>query len=181
MFGWLVWLIIWASTWYVFIKIQKFVVLIMLTPVLAIISEKTEEILTGKKYPFDFNQFVKDVLRGVMIGIGNLLIELSLIVVLFIISWVFPIITPFATVLGMFITWYFFGFALMDFTNERHKRSISDSYQLVWKHKGGAVGNGFLFELFLMIPVVGMVLGPILASGAATITFLHLEELKYEA
>ncbi|MEM9023886.1 MAG: EI24 domain-containing protein, partial [Bacteroidota bacterium] len=50
------------------------IVLIMMSPVLAHLSEKTEKILTGTDYPFSVDQLVRDIFRGVLIALRNALI-----------------------------------------------------------------------------------------------------------
>ena len=59
--GWLIQISLFVLTWYVYLKVQKYVLFIVLSPVLAYLSEKTEQKFTGKSYPFKLNQFVKDI------------------------------------------------------------------------------------------------------------------------
>ena len=177
-FDWLISILIFFLTFYLFIKIQKYVVLILLAPILAFVSEKTETVLTKNRYDFDFTQFLKDVVRGITIACINLLIELSFTGVFIIITWIFPLVAPFTTILLLLIGWYFLGYSLLDYTNERHRKSVKDSYQTIWKMKGIAIGNGLVFELMLLIPFVGLVFGPILGAAGATITYLQKHELN---
>jgi len=42
-------------------RLNKVVLLIVLSPILALLSAKTERILEGNQYPFRFDQFIKDI------------------------------------------------------------------------------------------------------------------------
>ena len=57
---------------------NKYIVLILLSPLLAYASERTEEILTGKNYPFSWAQLLKDAFRGALIALRNGVLELSI-------------------------------------------------------------------------------------------------------
>ena len=64
---------------FLFIDATKYLVMMFLSPLLAILSEKTEEILTGNKYKFNFKQLIIDVKRGIGIAIRMLLAEFGLV------------------------------------------------------------------------------------------------------
>ena len=175
-FEWFIRILIWFTSFYLFVKFQKYVVLILLTPVLAYISEKTEQAINGHEYPFRWGQFFKDVLRGVLLATWNLTLEIGILVFLWVITLIFPplgVVTPW---IGLVAGWYFFGYSLLDFTNERHRKKIKESNKTVWKMKGTAISLGMVFELSLIIPIIGIVFIPVLGVAAATIAFLEKNE-----
>ena len=55
----------------------------------------------------------------------------------------------------------------MDYTLERHY-NYKDSITFVKQHKGIAIGNGIVFMLLLMIPVIGIILVLPLSVVSAT-------------
>ena len=58
----------------------------------------------------------------------------------------------------------------MDYTLERHF-AYKDSVHFVRKYRGIAMGNGIVFMLFLLIPIVGVVLVlPLSVTAASTET-----------
>ena len=66
----------------------------------------------------------------------------------------------------------------MDYTLERHFK-YSESIQFVSKNKGLAVGNGMVFMLMLLIPVIGIILVlPLSVTAASTETLKVLESTK---
>lgn len=156
---------------YVAHKIMKYVVLILMSPIMALLSEKTEEILTGNEYPFEMAQFLKDIWRGVMIAMRNFFIEMAIIIGVLgfslVCSWVFPplaiLLGPASTIFLFFIGAYFYGFSTMDYTNERRRLSVRQSVAFIKKNKGIAIGNGSVFAVFLLIPILGTYIGPIFA------------------
>lgn len=156
---------------YVAHKLMKYAVLILMSPIMALLSEKTEEILTGNEYPFDFGQFMKDIWRGVLIAIRNLFMEVLIIIGVMgttaVFSWIFPplmiIVGPLSTLFLFFIGAYFYGFSTMDYTNERRRLNVKQSVQFIRHHKGIATGNGTVFSLLLIVPILGTYIGPIFA------------------
>ncbi len=137
--------------WWITGTLIKYFSLILLSPVLALLSEAVEEKITGKLYPFKLNQFLKDILRGVIFVFRNMLIEFSLIFVGWIICLVIPIAWIIVTPALFFIGWYFMGLSMMDYSCERHKMSINESLRFLRKHKGILCGIGLCYSFFLSI------------------------------
>lgn len=159
----------------VFSAYLKYIVLIVCSPVLALLSERVDEIITGRKYPFNFAQFLKDMFRGILVTLRNMLFETLIILACFVIAWL-PVIgwltIPFIWIIG----WYFLGFNMMDYTYERRRISISAGASFTRKHKGIAIGNGMIFSFLLAIPFIGITLGPILSVVAGTLATLERME-----
>jgi CysZ protein len=64
----------------------------------------------------------------------------------------------------------------MDYSTERHKLSPQQSIEFISTKKGLAIGNGMVFYLMHLIPVVGWVLAPAYAVIAATLSLYHVNE-----
>ncbi len=155
----------------IFAYIGGYVVIILMSPVFAILSEKVETILTGNEYPFEFNQFINDIWRGIKLATRNFFIELLFTVVLLILSFV-PIVGLFTSLTLFIISSYFYGFSFIDFSLERKKLNMNESIAFVKTNKGLAIGNGTIFSLVLLIPFVGVLVSgfvSIIALVAATI------------
>ena len=58
---------------------------------------------------------------------------------------------------------------MIDYFNELQKLSAKESRQMIWAHKGLALGNGAMFNLLLLVPVVGVMTAPLLALTASHI------------
>lgn len=168
----LVGLSIWILTTYIFWTMSKYLVLIALSPVLALLSEKTESILTGKTIPFSITQFLSDILRGSMIAVRNLVIEMLLLLALTVLGLFFPLLAPVIIVLLFLISAYFYGYSMIDYTNERHRLTVGEGNKLIVQNRMLAISNGALFDLLMRIPVLGITVAPILGCVGATLA-LH--------
>ncbi|MBR8536328.1 EI24 domain-containing protein [Carboxylicivirga sediminis] len=178
----LIWIVLRLLFFIIYAYIGGYVILILLSPVFAYLSEKTEEVITGNKLPFDFIQFAKDILRGVLLAIRNLTVELLFTVLLFILSFI-PLVGYFTPVALFLVSAYFYGFSFLDYTFERRRLQIDVSVRLMRKNKGLAIGNGFVFSLVLLIPYIGvMVAGfvAIISVVAATLAAAEVVDKELE-
>ncbi len=157
-----------------------YIVVIVMSPFMAYVSEKTEHILNGSDYPFDCIQIIKDAFRGILLAIRNIFMEMFLGFLIFLIAF-FPIVGPLIAIIGMpfilfIISAYYYGFSFIDYTNERRKLTVGQSVNFVKKNKGMAIGHGLIFALLMYIPIVGSFLSSIFAiisTVAATIEMVE--------
>ena len=56
----------------IFTKFTLYIVVIILSPILALLSERIEKIITGNKYKFSFKQLINDIRRGIQIALRNI-------------------------------------------------------------------------------------------------------------
>lgn len=162
---------------FVFSTLSKYILLIIMSPIMALLSERTEEIITGKVYPFHFGQFIKDIGRGVVIALRNMCIEFSFIFLGFFIMWI-PVIGWAYALFLIIVSYYFYGFSMIDYVSERRKMGISKSTSYVRKHKGLAIGNGFIFSLIFAIPFIGAIIAAVIAPVAACIAVMDIDSRK---
>jgi CysZ protein len=158
-----------------YFSLFKYVFLIIGSPVFAYLSEKTESIIEGKDFPFDLKQLLKDMLRGIKLALRNTLWQTVYMVSLLILSF-FPLVGWITPLITLFIECYYYGFSMLDYSCERHKLSPTESISYIGNHKGLAIGNGMVFYLMHLLPVVGWVLAPSYAVVAATISLYHQKE-----
>lgn len=169
--------IIKAFLFAILIKYIRYIVLLLCSPMMSLLSERVDEILTGKKYPFVFSLFIKDVFRGMGVTIRNMLFEMLFIIGCMFIAWI-PVIGWFTVPFLWIVGWYFLGFNMMDYTYERKRLRISEGARFTRKHKGIAIGNGMVFSLLLMIPYIGLIIAPVLSSVAGTLATMEMMEEK---
>lgn len=133
----------------------KYLVVILLSPLLAHLSEKTERILTGNKYPFSFQQFFHDVRRGIRIAVRNLMWQYFFFLIIFLVSaigWKEPEKAP-VFYLIYAIAFYYYGFSFIDYVNERQKLNMDESVQFVRQNRGLAVAIGMIYSILILMPV----------------------------
>ena len=164
-----------------FVYLGGYIIVIILSPLFSIISEKTEHVLTNDafEYPFELKQFMKDVFRGIGIAIRNLALETAVMILVFLVGLLLSFISWIGVIFMFFITSYFFGFSYMDYSNERYKRSLKESVKFMRKYKWVAVVNGSLFALVLFIPYIGVALSAfvaVLSVIAATASMIEIKK-----
>jgi CysZ protein len=158
-----------------YFSLFKYLFLIVGSPLFAYLSEKTESIIENKDYPFNFKQLLIDVVRGVKLALRNTLWQTVYTVSLLIVSF-FPVVGWITPVITVFIECYYYGFSMLDYSCERHKLSPSESITYIGNHKGLAIGNGMVFYMMHLVPVLGWVLAPSYAVVAATISLYHQKD-----
>jgi CysZ protein len=168
--------IAWICGLYVFWKISKYVTLIIMSPVMSVLSSRTEEIITGKSLPFDFGQLMKDIVRGSALSLRNLFLELSITMAIMfanvIVALVFApldfIVTPVSLIASFLVGAYFSGFSNLDYPLENRRYSFQGSIRFMRANKGLAVGNGLIYSLLVKVPILGVTLATVTTTVAAT-------------
>jgi len=165
----LVWIALKVITLLILFTVNKYLVLMLLSPLLAYASERAEEIVTGRSFPFTWPQLFHDAIRGSLLALRNGAVELFAVVLIGIIGLVLPILLPVNALLLFFISAYFYGFSMVDYVLERRKLRVSDSVQVVHDHLGPVIGNGMAFSLLMKIPLLGTMLAPLLGAVGAVL------------
>ncbi|NOZ34364.1 MAG: hypothetical protein GXO80_03580 [Chlorobi bacterium] len=163
-----------------FTYLGGYLIVIILSPLFSVISEKTEKILThgNSDYPFEIKQFFRDVFRGIGIAIRNVLFETGIMILIFTAGFILSFISWIGVIFMFLITSYFYGFSYMDYSNERYKRNIKESVSFMRKYKWVAVVNGSLFALVLFIPYIGVALSAFVAVISVIAGTASMVEIK---
>lgn len=135
-----------------FTKFALYIVVIILAPVLTLLSEKIEEIITGNRYPFRFMQLVHDVQRGAKIALRNIMWEYFFIVLVLGLASFFDGTVKAVLIFSipMIFGFYFYGFSFIDYINERRRLNIQQSIYFVSKHRGLAFSIGSIYSVFFL-------------------------------
>lgn len=161
-----------------FIFIGGTIVNILMSPIYTFLSEKTETILTGKEFPFDFKQTLKDVWRAIIIALRNTAKQLSLTVLCLLLNFI-PVVGSVASIILIFIiNAYYFGYGFMDYTYERWRLSPKDSRKETHKLKFITFATGAVYSLPLYLfcgAFIAAFIGGV-STVAATISQISLKE-----
>lgn len=152
----------------IYLFIYKNLLLILMSPILSLLIDKVDEINTGQKIPFSFSQIFKDLSRGLRITLRNMSFELLFIGLFFLLGFI-PLIGFIFPILLLAIQWYFVGFGMLDFTNERRRLNYKERIKYCRNNKWLAVSNGMIFTLILLVPLIGILIAPTYAAVAANI------------
>jgi CysZ protein len=177
---WFFYLIIKVVSWIILHFVSGGIMLIILSPLLAYLSERTEQILKGNKYPFNLNLFMEDVIRGVIIATRNTILQLIFMLLLLLFSLI-PVIGWVSPFFMFIIGAYYYGFSFIDYTCERRRLTIKESILFMRSNKGLAISNGTVFSAAIMIPWIGGLLAgfaAITSVVAATISVYETEDKK---
>ena len=180
--SWIAFIITWLLSYgaklfflYLVWQFYQLLSLIFLAPLFSYLSEKIQEVITGREAVFSLNQFIKDVIRGIRIAIRNIFFQCLWIALFYIICFMIPILTPFLPLALFLVGAYYYGFAMIDYRSEFYHLSPKESRLFVQNHRWYALGNGIVFQTLLFIPIIGTLFAPPLALVAAA---LGLEKLR---
>lgn len=146
--------------------LYKHIVMALVAPFMSPISEKIEKHFLGEAHEHRVTTFSEQLSRGIKISVRNLRRELGFTVLILMIGFI-PIIGLLSPIFLFLVQAYYAGFGNMDFTLERHYK-YKESVQFVRESRGVAVGNGILFMLLSLIPVIGFIIVLPLSVTAAT-------------
>ncbi|MBT3208705.1 MAG: hypothetical protein HN704_02115 [Bacteroidetes bacterium] len=146
----------------------KYLILIIMSPVMALLSEKTEQIISGKTYPFNLERFLKDIARGIKIATRNIIVEILIVSLLWIYTFI-PLIGFLGPIFIFIIQSYFYGFSMIDYYNERKRLTVRQSIKFIRSHKAFAFANGVIFYLLFLIPFFGWLIAPTIGVVSATL------------
>ena len=155
--------------------LYKHIIMALSAPFMSPVSEKIEKHFYGDVSHLHRKTSNTDqLIRGIRINIRNLSKELIITVPILILKFI-PVVNIFSTILLFIVQAYYAGFGNMDYTLERHLK-YKESIQFVSKNKGYAIGNGIVFMLFLLIPIVGIIIVlplSVTAASKKTVQLLH--------
>ncbi len=135
----------------VFIFIGGTIVNVLMSPIYTMLSEKTETILTGKEFPFDAKQTVKDIWRALRIAIRNTAKQLLLTALCLLLNLI-PVVGSVISICLIFIiNAYYFGSGFMDYSFERWRYSVRESSKGTSELKYMAITNGAVYSLPLYL------------------------------
>ncbi len=146
--------------------LYKHTVMALSAPFMGPVSEKIEAYLLTAWVEPGKSSFMAQLWRGIRINTRNLLMELFFSIPIFILGFI-PIVGFLSAPLLFLLQSYYAGFGNMDYTLERHY-SYNESVRFVSGNRGLAIGNGSIFMLMLLIPVIGIILVLPLSVTAAT-------------
>ncbi len=168
-------LLVWLILMLFYFSLFKYFFLIVGSPLFAYLSEKTEAIIEGTDIPFSLSLLLKDMLRGIRLAIRNSLWQTVYVLSILLLS-IIPLVGWLTPILALLVECYYYGFSMLDYSMERHRKSPAESIFFIGNHKGLAIGNGLVFYLMHLLPFVGWVLAPAYAVVAATLSMYPLKK-----
>ena len=84
-------------------------------------------------------------------------------------TWIAPLV-------ALFVECYYLGFSMLDYSSERNKMSAQQSIIFISRHKGLAIGNGMVFYMMHLVPLIGWLFAPSYAVIAATLSLFNAKK-----
>lgn len=170
------------------LKLTKFIVLIALSPLFAVLAEwVARRIHRGRETVGSVRGWWWSLWRGLrsalllvglelvvgaMMGVLFLLLPLVIPVVGLVTWWLFPLLSSAVSI-------WFYGAALLDYAWEQEGFNARQSLRKSWRQFGGAMALGVPFFLAMSVPFMGWLTGPLL-GGLVGIVASLLAILKCE-
>lgn len=152
-------------------EFYKFFILVLLSPVNCLLSEKFDTHLTGTEYKFSLLRFINDFLRMLLIVFTALFLEFIFLAIWFILDFILP---SFIGETGFFlISAFFLGFSFYDYSLERYGVTVVESWGFGFKKFASILITGILFSLCLELPIVGIIIAPVLATMISTSVYVQ--------
>ncbi|MDA0913238.1 MAG: EI24 domain-containing protein [Bacteroidetes bacterium] len=173
---WSVWLIlIWLQ-----IKLFKFVVLFVLSPLMSAVATKTYGKL-NPSHETGNQSLLKQVFRGMGAAILFTSLEWFFVAILFLLSFLIstfipvllPILVVFPIISGGISAW-FYGAVLTDYSCELKGLSPTQSLRLSWKNFGRVLGLGLPFYILMSVPILSWFFGPVIGVVTCVVASMKL-------
>lgn len=153
----------------------KYVVLILLEVVIFHFSRRTLEILTNEDVDNSFKTFLRAQIRMIGVSIYSFIMESILAVIIGLALSIigFGLFKPLGIIL---IQCYFLGFAIVDNYNEIYNMTLKQSVRYAKQYAGVTLSTGIIAYFLMLLPIIGIVLGPLVGAIGATISMHQLTE-----
>ena len=154
-------------TFFIYLKLYRYLTLILLSPVFVNISNIFHRLASGEEHKMNIWSYCFCSFRGIKIALRNfgleILATLLLTLLAVIIFWIFPLVP----ILIFIAESYFFSMVLMDYGFEMGGLSMKESIKKTRSMPGIPIANGLIFNFILLIPIIGVIAGPVIAFIAA--------------
>jgi len=169
---------VWGLTFFLYLKLLRYFILILLSPIFVNISNVLYKSVMGEEHKMNIWLYCFCSFRGIKFAIRNFILEilvtLALLLISIIILWILPLIPFFILIVES----YFFAMVLMDYRFEMDGLKTNDTISKSRNLPGIPIGIGLIFNLILLVPLLGVVFGPVLAFLAAQESINSLDRPK---
>jgi len=134
------------------------------------ISQKVEEIVTGK--PFENNlSFWQDAKLSIIAELQKLGFYFPIIFILFLINFIPGIGSVISTVIGFIFSAYYNALDFLDYPMTRRQMKFKTKLKIVSSGKWLTYGFGSMAFLMMFLPIINVFMKPILVVGGTSLYF----------
>lgn len=161
-------------------QFYKFLLLVCLSPVMCLLSERFDNHLTGHHFNGGFIRIINDILRAFIVVVLALIMHYFFIACWALFSWIISFFIPFMDYLDpiayFIITSFFIGFSFYDYSMERYQKGVMASFGFGFKHKSYIFLTGALFTSIYYLPFLGIIVAPIVVTMVATAVYIKVAQ-----
>ncbi len=152
--------------------LYEFTVITLFSPIMALLSERCDNILTGRDYEFTLERFIKELLRTIGILTTGFIFSSIVMGLWFLVAWIgnLSVISPYILFV---LKAFFIGFNFVDYSFERNKIPIGKSWRFGISKPLTMIAIGALFSSIFLIPIIGAMLAPFMSSIVATAYYVR--------
>jgi len=125
---------------------------------LSFFSEYVEKQYTGTEYKFNYKVFFKNILRGITVSLMFTFLQISISIIILILSFT-PIIGAFISIFSFvilfFVSSFFYGAMLFDYSIERMNLNSNNSLKYIWNNKIACTTIGVFYSISVFMPFCG--------------------------
>jgi CysZ protein len=168
---------LWFTLLMFYFALFKFIFLVLFSPFFSYLHLRIAAIQQNQPFIFDLGTYSKLVFRAIRLTLTNMLWQTVYLIPIIIVCSL-PIIGWFTPIFTILMECYFFGYAMLDYGLATENKSRLAAATYVSNHKGLPIGNGIVFYILHLIPVIGWMTAPFYALIAA---HLNTQEIKDNA
>jgi CysZ protein len=157
---------LWFTLLMFYFAIFKSIFLILFSPLFSYLHLKVDAIKSGEKFIFHKATYTKLIVRAIRISLRNLLWQTVYLIPIVLFCSI-PLIGWFTPVFIILLECYYYGYAMIDYGLATEKMSKDAAAQFVGNQKGLAIGNGLLFYMMHIVPLIGWMSAPFYSLIAA--------------
>lgn len=156
---------------------MRYLMMILLEIVIFHMCRRTISILTGQDSDASMKAFIAAQIRMIKVVIFCYIMEMIFGIGIKIFFGVFGFIDFLKPVFLFLISLFFLGYAIMDNYLEQFNFTIKESMKFSQQFIGIALGVGLIIQVLFLLPVVGTILGPMLAAVTVSIALYELTDI----
>lgn len=166
-------------TLFLFLKLYRYLILVFLSPLFVRVSSLLHREIDGSEEKLSIWSFCFCSFRGIKLALRNFFLELLITLILLFFALIVVWIAPLIPALILIVESYFFGMVMMDYSYEMDGADRKESLQMVRRNAGIAIGNGLIFSVIVLIPLLGVIFAPILSLLAARVAIDETKNAKF--
>lgn len=166
-----------SSIAWVGFQTYQFFMITLLSPVMALLGEKADQKLSGKKFNGGLKRMLSDFWRTVLISSTAFIFFGIAFLIWSAFSMVIGIgfLTP---VIMFIVNAFFIGFAYLDYALERYQFNVASSWNYAFNHPKTLISLGSIFSLIFLVPYIGALLAPFITTLIGTSVWFVKEGKK---